>query len=366
MQSMKCQDMITQFEKLFPPSAAEAWDNVGLLLGRRNKEIKSVYIALDATDKVVADAVIKKADMLLTHHPLLFSPLKSISTDDFIGRRVIALLQNDISYYVMHTNYDVCRMSELAAEYISLGQPEVLQETGREKLYKLAVYVPETHREQVREALTQAGAGFIGGYSHCTFTGEGTGTFRPLTGTSPFIGQEGELSRVEEVKIETVVKESWLPGAVHKMLEVHPYEEPAYDIYRLEQTGRAEGFGRTGFLSEPMTLRACCELMKGRFRLSHVKAFGSMNKMVHRAVIFPGSGKSSVDAAVAAGADVLITGDIDHHTGIDSAARGLCVIDAGHYGIEHIYMKDMKSFVEKTWKGVTVYTPQIESPFQIV
>lgn len=262
---MKCRDMITHFEKQFPLSAAEPWDNVGLQTGSGTKEIKTVYVALDATDKVVADAAIRKADMLLTHHPLIFSPLKRVCADDFIGRRVTALVQNDIAYYAMHTNYDVCRMSELAAEYISLREPHVLIETG-------------------------------------------------------------------------------FP----------------------EQNGTPGGLGRIGDLGETMTLRACCELIKGRFRLANVKAFGSMNKMVRRAAIFPGSGKSAVDAAVGAHADVLITGDIDHHTGIDAAARGVSVIDAGHYGIEHIFIKDMKSFIEKSWRGVTVYTPQPESPFQIV
>lgn len=297
---MKCQDMMVQFEKQFPPAAAESWDNVGLLLGRRDKEIKTVYAALDATDEVVEAAISCNADLLLTHHPLIFSPLKRINTDDFISRRVIALLKNDISYYAMHTNYDVCRMSKLAAEYLSMNESQVL------------------------------------------------------------------IERAPEDKPQTVAKDSQLAEALHKMLEAHPCEEAACAIYRMDQSAESEGLGRVGKLNESMTLRACCALVKERFLLENVKAFGDMDKQVEMAAIFPGSGKSAVDAAVAAGADVMITGDIDHHTGIDAVAKGIALIDAGHYGIEHIFMQDIKRFIERNWEGVTVYTPPRESPFQIV
>lgn len=263
---MICQEIIDCIEKRYPKRYAMDWDNVGLLAGRHDKEVRRIYIALDATDEVIADAVRWKADLLLTHHPLIFRGMKQINDGDFIGRRVMALLKSDISYYAMHTNYDVMGMADLAGEVLQMESPEVLEVTST----------------------------------------------------------DGDDAAMEE------------------------------------------GIGRFSDLTEEMTLRECCEFVKDRFHLPSVKVFGDPEMQVHRLGVFPGSGKSAISVSLAKGVDVLVTGDIDHHEGIDAVAQGMAVIDAGHYGVEHIFLADMKGFCESHFPQAETKTAEIRHPFWIL
>lgn len=257
---MICKEIIRIIEEAYPTACAMPWDNVGLLAGRTDKEISTVYIAVDLTEQVLEEAIEAKADLILTHHPLIFSPLSSVTNEDFIGKRVVTLLQNDISYYAMHTNYDILRMGILAAERFGLKDTEVLESAG-----------------------------------------------------------DGEL-----------------------------------------------GIGRIGTESREMTLAECCGIVKDRFGLESVKLFGEPGQTVRRIAICPGSGKSVLHTSIKRGADVLITGDIGHHEGIDAVAQGMAVIDAGHYGLEYIYMEDMKRFLEKRCPSAAVKTASVKQPFQMI
>lgn len=258
---MLCREIIDVIEATYPKSAALSWDNVGLLVGRMEKEVKRIYVALDVTEEVIEKAIEEQVDLIVVHHPLIFSPLKKITDEHFIGKRVVSLLQHDISCYAMHTNYDVLGMAELAGRKLELKQEEPL-----------------------------------------------------------------EITMSEE----------------------------------------NEGIGRIGFLKEEMTLEECCELVKERFHLPDVKVFGDLEMKVARAAISPGSGKSMIDIAVQKEAQVLVTGDIGHHEGIDALARGLAIIDAGHYGLEHIFIEDMTNFLERQLSGVVVRKAEIIQPFQTV
>ena len=256
---MRCQDILDKIEARYPRKYACDWDNVGLLAGSREREVDTVYIALDATDEVVDAASECGAQLLLTHHPMIFGGLKSVTTDDYVGERLIRLIRNDISYYAMHTNYDVMGMAELAADMLDLKDRKVLEEV--------------------------------------------------------------------------------LDG---------------------------EGIGRVGDLPRSMTLEECANFVKGRFRLPNVKIFGEPEKQVQRAAICPGSGKSEAKPALSMGAEVYITGDIDHHTGIDMADCGMAIIDAGHYGVEHIYIADMEHFLKENCPELRVYTAPVKQPFQVL
>ena len=260
---MQCKALIEKLETLSPRSFAEAWDNVGLLAGRYEKEIHTVMIALDATDEVVEEAVRKNADLLLTHHPLIFSARKSINDGDFIGKRLLTMLQHDMCYYAMHTNFDVMGMADAAADEIGLFDRVVLDVT---------------------------------------------------------------------------------------------YED---DISK-------EGIGRLGKLPGKCTLEACGERVKQIFGLESVKIFGESERIVEKAAICPGSGKSVIDKAAAMGADVLITGDIDHHSGIDAMAMGVSVIDAGHYGLEKIFIPYMEDFLKRECRELTVLRAREKNPFWIL
>ena len=260
---MFCKEIMEKIEKSYPRAYAMDWDNVGLLAGRDDKEVKKIYIALDATDDVVDTAVEVGADMLVTHHPLIFSGMKKINNQDFIGIRLLILIQNDISYYAMHTNYDVMGMSALSGEKMQLTDVQVLEVTG-------------------------------------------------------------------------------------------------------ESENGIEGIGRVADFAEEISLKECAESVKKAFSLENVKVFGNLDGMVGKVAISPGSGKSMIGIALAAGADVLVTGDIGHHEGIDAVAQGLAIIDAGHYGIEHIFIEDMKNYLMKELQDVEIVAAPIRHPFTVI
>ena len=260
---MLCKEIVQVIEAAYPREAALDFDNVGLLAGRTEKEVERVYIALDATDAVIDRAIEAGADMLITHHPLIFSPLKKVTDEDFVSRRVVKLIQNDISYYAMHTNYDVLGMAELAEKILGIRNTEVLDIT-------------------------------------------------------------------------------------------------------MEKDGKPEGIGRIGELEKPMTLEECCVYVKHKLNLGSLKVFGDMQAEVSRLAISPGSGKTAIAAAIAKGADVLVTGDIGHHDGLDAVEQGLAVIDAGHYGTEYIFIDDMRRFLEDKLPVLDVITTPVIHPFQVV
>ena len=260
---MECKKVIEILEKQSPKSYACDWDNVGLLVGREDKEIQKIYIALDATDEAIEEAIANGADMLLTHHPMIFKGMKRVTQEDFIGRRIIRLIQNDISYYAMHTNFDVMGMADLAADYLGISDTRVLEITS--------------------------------------------------------VSETGE-----------------------------------------------EGIGRYGSLKKEMTVRECCEEVKQAFSLENVKVFGNLERKVKTAAISPGSGRSVISNALQAGVDVLITGDIDHHEGIDAVAQKLTVIDAGHYGVEHIFIPYMEQYLKREAKELEIAVQPLTCPFQII
>jgi len=260
---MKCYEIIEKLESLAPITFAEEWDNVGLLVGRRDKEVKTIYIALDAVDEVIEEAVRLGTDLLLTHHPLIFKKLGRINTDDFIGRRIYGLIRNDISYYAMHTNFDVMGMADAAADALALTDRQVLNVT-----------------------------------------------------------YENECSK--------------------------------------------EGCGRVGKLEQGMCVAELAEFVKKRFHVPNVRVFGSLENLVETAAVMPGSGGSYIRDALNAGADVIITGDIDHHEGIDAVAQGIAVIDAGHYGIEKLFIPYMEEFVKKELPQLQVCKAEIKEPFVVM
>lgn len=342
---MKCKDIIKVLEELAPVKLAEEWDNVGLLAGNKEKEVRRIMLALDATESVIKEAAIKQVDMLITHHPLIFSPMKKITYDDFNGRRLIHLIGNDIAYYAMHTNFDVAVMAEEAAKKLNISGMRVLEPTYYEKRYKIVVFVPADSAEKVREAMTKEGAGHVGAYSHCTFHTQGMGTYMPLEGTHPYIGVVNEMSFTPEYRIETIVTEEILNSVISAMLRVHPYEEVAYDVYELHQENAIQGIGKYGYLEENMTLMEVAELVKEKFELDTVKVSGDLNSRTASVAVSPGSGKSVVKAALKAKVDVLVTGDIDHHTAIDAREQGLSIIDGGHFGTEYLMVSYMKEYL---------------------
>ena len=256
---MTCKEIMEKLEERWNPSYALEWDNVGLLVGREDKEIKKVFTALDATEETIAQALEFGADLLITHHPMLFSPVKKVTSADFIGRRLITMIQADLCYYAMHTNFDVKGMAQLNQECLGLAECEVLEETA--------------------------------------------------------------------------------PG---------------------------EGIGRVGVLDAPMDLKTFAEKVRNDFEIPDVRMYGDPAKSVCRVAVSSGSGKSMIRGAIAKGADVIVTGDVDYHSAIDAVAQVITVIDAGHYGTEYAFIAYMKQELEAMFPELEVGSARVHHPYEVV
>ncbi|WP_072449088.1 Nif3-like dinuclear metal center hexameric protein [Blautia sp. Marseille-P3201T] len=260
---MKCKDIIAKIEEKYPVSFAESWDNSGFLAGDASWEVRKVFLALDATDEVIDAAIECEADMIITHHPLIFAGMKRVTADDFIGRRIIKMLQNNICYYAMHTNFDVLGMAELSADYLQLSNREVLE-----------------------------------------------------------ITYEDNMNR--------------------------------------------EGIGRCGKLTTPMTLEECGKFVKEQLHLPFVQIYGDENKVIENLAVCTGSGKSLIKQVLKKGAQAYVTGDMDYHSSIDAVAQGICIIDAGHYGTEYIFMDYMERELKEMLPDLEVEKMHVSYPCKII
>ncbi|RYL91592.1 Nif3-like dinuclear metal center hexameric protein [Sporolactobacillus sp. THM7-4] len=366
------QELIQRFEEWVPERLAFENDKIGLLIGTLNKKIRKVMVTLDVLENVADEAAEKQVDLIVAHHPVIFHPLKNVRSDEGQGKIVTKCIKHDVAVYAAHTNLDIAEggVNDMLAEKLSLNGTEILKPTYHEPLYKLAVYVPETHLERVRKAIGEAGAGAIGNYSHCTFSSKGEGTFLPHEGTHPFIGRAGDLEKVSEQKIETIVPESLLDKVVRKMLLAHPYEEVAYDIYPLKNEGKQYGLGRIGKLNEPVTFEEYCCQVKEKLGLDGLRAVGNLKEKIQTVAVSGGDGNSLIPYAKYRGADVLITGDIYYHTAHDAILSGLKVIDAGHY-IESVMKKGVQLYLqnvirEKGYNTEVIVSESVTNPFQFI
>ena len=256
---MTCADIISFLEEKYPPYTAEEWDNCGLLVGKRDREVKKIVVALDAVDEVIDFAAKEKSDMLITHHPMIFGAVKKINEDSVTGQRIIKLIENGISYYAMHTNFDICAMADINAKQLEIKECDVL-----------------------------------------TYTGDGI------------------------------------------------------------------GLGKTGILKEPIRYLEFAEKVKKVFDLDDVRCYGEGNPLIERVAVCSGSGKSLLDDVFISGADVYVTGDIDYHTGIDAFAKGLRIIDAGHFGTEHIFADYVREMLKESFADIDVVKAEQKKPYTLV
>lgn len=363
MGTIKCQTIAGILDELAPRRLAESWDNVGLLVGDGRKSVNRIMVCLDAPEWVIEEAVDNNIDMIISHHPIIFSGIKRVNTDTALGRKLINLIKNDISLYCLHTNFDIVSggLNDIFAGELGFSSSAIIEETYREKLFKLVVYVPAGYEDSVADAMCSAGAGYIGKYSGCTFRSKGTGTFEPQEGAKPFLGSIGSLERVEEFRVETIVPEKLLSKAVGEMLKVHPYEEAAYDIYETKNEGQVMGLGRIAELERETTLSMFADSVKTLLGVQNIRYAGDPNRRIKKVALLNGSGGKFISSARFAGADVLVTGDIQYHDTLDALEMGLCVIDAGHYATEKIMMKYITEFLKSKFRELKADVDVVES-----
>lgn len=346
---VKVKDIMAAIEEWAPRDFAEEWDNPGLQIGDPEQEVSRVVVTLDVDDRVVEAAEKRGAELIVSHHPLLYRELKNLAGVTPLNRLLLRLARAGIAVYSAHTNLDSCPggINDELARLLGLEQVKVLHPVKRKSYCKIVVFVPRDHAEKVREAMCRAGAGHIGNYSDCTFRTFGVGTFRPLPGTNPYIGEQGKLEEVEEVRLETVIPASLVDEVVAAMLAAHPYEEVAYDLYRVEQVAPGAGLGRVGVLPDPLPLRDLARKVKETLQVESLRVGGDLTKPVQKVALCGGGGMALLPRVLAVKADVFITSDIKYHEARDAEAAGLAFIDAGHRETERIIVPRMAEYLRE-------------------
>ncbi|TCO80018.1 Nif3-like dinuclear metal center hexameric protein [Marinisporobacter balticus] len=345
----KLATVINIMESIAPPYLGENWDNVGLHIGQHDRSIRRILVCLEVTEAIIDEAVYKNIDMIICHHPLIFKTIKHIRTDNPIEKMIYRLIKKDIALYCAHTNLDIAHggTNDVLAKFLNITETKPLIISDKEKYFKLAVYVPKTHVQKVSEAICSEGAGHIGNYSHCTFQTEGVGTFKPLDETNPFIGDIGNIEKVEEQKIETIVLKENLNKVIQSMLTVHPYEEVAYDIIPLKNQIHKHGLGRVGKLVKPIEVGEFCEAIKSKLGIKFVRVIGNLDKTIQKIGVCTGSGAAFIEDAYKARCDCYITGDVKYHDAQYALSLGITLIDAGHFETEYIVCEPLAEGLKK-------------------
>jgi dinuclear metal center YbgI/SA1388 family protein len=331
---IKLKEITGTLERLAPLSFQESYDNSGLQVGDPEQQISGILVTLDVTEEVIAEAARLGFNLLVSHHPVIFSGLKSL-TGRTVPERIIAMaIREGIAIYSGHTNFDTVAggVNRMMALRLGLTRLKVLDPL-KGRLKKVAVFVPNAYLDTVRRAMFEAGAGQIGAYDSCSFNLEGTGTFRGLEGTDPFVGKPGELHQEPETRLETVVPEHLLDGVLKAMVNAHPYEEVAYDVYPLENEYAVAGAGMTGELEDPMEEEVFLGFVKERFGVPVIRHSALLGKPVQKVALCGGAGSFLLGKAIRSGADVFITGDMKYHQFFEAEGK-IVVMDVGHFESE--------------------------------
>lgn len=360
-------NIIGELDCLAPTYLAEKWDNVGLLIGSRKQLIHKVLCALDINLEVIQEAIQGQADCIITHHPFIFKSIAKIDFDTPKGKMIELLIQNNISVYSMHTNWDIASggINDLLSEKLELKSRMPLEVTHTENLCKLAVYMPKESLEVVRNVIIKHNNCTIGNYKGCTFAEEGMGSFVPLEGSQPYIGKQGVCELVEEVKLECMIYQKDVKTLIEKIASVHPYEEMAYDVYILDHIKQYEGIGRYGSI-EPLTHRQLIDKIKAIFNIPYVRMSGEINEPIGHIAICSGSGSEYINRAAQV-AQIYITGDVKFHEAQSAIEQGLVIIDVGHYPSENIAMPYLKQFISNKFPELEVRCSHVNGEvFQII
>lgn len=346
--------VIDALESLAHPSLQEHYDNAGLITGHPSWKCKGIVCSLDATEEVVKEAVQKKCNLIVSHHPIVFSGLKKITGKNYVEKTIIAAIKNDIAIYAVHTNLDnvIEGVNGKIATMLGLKKISLLSEKEN-TLKKLVTFAPGNNADAVRDAIFAAGGGQIGNYSECSFNSEGTGTFKPGLAANPKIGQRGKRHKEQEVKIE-VIFPAWLESQLlSAMKAAHTYEEVAYDIIPLSNKYQGFGSGVIGELPVALDEKKFLARIKKVFGVPVVRHTAFLNKVVKRIALCGGAGSFLISKALAAGADAYITADMKYHEFFDANGR-LLIADVGHYESEQFTIDLIQEFLEQKFPTFAV------------
>jgi len=331
---MKIIDITRILEEVAPRSLQESYDNSGLIVGDPNGECDKAMICLDSTEEVIDEAVSQGCGLVIAHHPIVFSGLKKFNGKNYVERVVMKAIKNDVAIYAIHTNLDNVfyrGVNERIAQKIGLTQTSILAPRSGD-LKKLTTFVPESYLDQLRDAICDAGAGTIGNYDQCTFQVKGTGTYRPLEGSDPFIGEQGRRSEEEEIRIEVIYPQHAESKIIAAMKEAHPYEEIAYYSSDLRNSWQDAGAGLIGELDESLQPEDFLKHLKSSMNAEVIR-FTPRTGSIKRVAVCGGSGSFLLNRAIAQQADAFVTADFKYHQFFDAEGK-LMICDIGHYESE--------------------------------
>lgn len=358
---MTIHHITSHLESIAPLSLQEEYDNAGLLTGQYQDECTGVICALDVTEDVVDEAIQKKCNLIVAHHPVIFKGLKKLNGNGLVERVIIKAVRHGIAIYAIHTNLDNVEsgVNERIAERLGLRQTKVLAPlTG--SIRKLFTFVPHAHADQVRQALFNAGGGHIGHYSSCSFNSEGTGTFLGAEETNPFVGEPGKLHREPETRIEMVFP-AWLEGRILEALRAsHPYEEVAFDIVPLSNSLPGVGSGMVGELPEPLSETDFLRLLKEKFGTPAIRHSALTGRAISRVAICGGAGSFLIPKALSSGAQAFVTADLKYHE-FFSADGNLLLADIGHFESEQYTIDLLAEGLQKKFPTFAVLKTEVKT-----
>ncbi len=332
---MTCKEVIKYLEDWAPKEIAWQNDNVGIQVGHTSSKIKNIMLSLEITSNVLKQAIQKKCNLIITHHPLIFHPIKKLNlSNDSNSKLIETLIKNEITLFSAHTNLDLTKhgVSFQLAKKLGLKNISFLKNL-KSNQYKISVFVPETYVEKVAGSIFSAGGGVIGEYSNCSFQLSGEGTFKGSSLSNPSIGSKGKLEKVKEIKLEVLVNEWKLNKVLASLRSSHPYEEPAYDIYPLENYNLNYGVGAIGILEKEVSTSDFISFVSRKLHAKNLRYVYGDKQKVKTIAVCGGSGSDLINDALAKDADVFVTADIKYHT-FHSAQNKILLIDAGHYETE--------------------------------
>lgn len=359
---MQLATIIDVLQELAPPSLAEDWDNTGLLLGDPARSVDRALTCLTLTGDVATEAVAAGVQLVVTHHPLLFKPVQKLTAATPEGRTVLALLQHGIAVYSPHTSWDNAPLgiNQQLAELFELHDIRPLRPRQSSLGCKIIVYVPESARAAVQEALWDAGAGGIGDYTRCSFFGDGTGTFMGNASTNPAIGVPGRFEETPEVRLEVLCPANRVAAALAAVRQTHPYEVPAIDVVPLAETPDGSGAGRVGELPAAVSLGDFVARVRDRLRAPMLQCVGDPTRRVRRVGIACGAAAEYLRDAHRQGCDVFLTGEGRFHAALEARDLGLGLVLAGHYQTERPAMERLAELLQERCEGAEVRGSQVE------
>jgi len=358
---MQVREITSHIESFAPLSYQESYDNAGLQTGLPEQEVRGVLICIDITDEVIEEALRLDANLIIAHHPLIFSGLKKLTGSNYTERLVIEAIRQNLSIYAAHTNLDAVHtgVNQKIGEKLGLKDAEVLVPMA-DHLRKLIFFVPHDHAETVRQEIFKAGAGHIGDYDMCSFSTPGEGTFRGSEESDPFVGEKGTLHTEPELRVETIFPKERESRIVRALIRSHPYEEVAYDIYPLANKYDRAGSGAIGELEKPLDEQSFLRLLKERFNTPVIRHTNLLGREIKRIALCGGSGSFLLPAAMASGADAFVSGDFKYHQFFD-ADRKILVADIGHYESEQFTKEIFYDLLTKKFTKFAVHLSEVNT-----